>query len=55
MTRWRFGLYHTRWAVDGLVNVVEGSEQLRTAACTDGWGVGHTVLYFNDFDDVTDP
>ena len=55
MTRWRFGLHHTRWAVVRLVNVVEGSKQLRTAAYTDGWGVGHHVLDFNYFYDVRDP
>ena len=49
------GLHHTSWDVGSLDEVGEGSEQLRAAGFTDGWGVGRHVLGSNYFYYARDP
>jgi catechol 2,3-dioxygenase-like lactoylglutathione lyase family enzyme len=49
------GLHHTSWDVGRLDDVGEGSEQLRAAGYTDGWGVGRHVLGSNYFYYARDP
>ena len=49
------GLHHTSWDVGSLDQVGEGSEQMRTAGFTDGWGVGRHVLGSNYFYYARDP
>lgn len=49
------GLHHTSWDVGSLDEVGEGSEQMRSAGFTEGWGVGRHVLGSNYFHYVRDP
>lgn len=49
------GLHHTSWDVGSLDEVGEGSEQLRAAGFTEGWGVGRHVLGSNYFYYARDP
>ncbi len=49
------GLHHTSWDVGSLDEVGEGSEQLRAAGYTEGWGVGRHVLGSNYFYYARDP
>ena len=49
------GLHHTSWDVGSLDDVGEGSEQLRAAGFTEGWGVGRHVLGSNYFYYARDP
>jgi catechol 2,3-dioxygenase-like lactoylglutathione lyase family enzyme len=49
------GLHHTSWDVGRLDDVGEGSEQLRKAGYTEGWGVGRHVLGSNYFYYARDP
>ncbi len=49
------GLHHTSWDVGSLDEVGEGSEQMRNAGFTDGWGVGRHVLGSNYFYYARDP
>ncbi len=49
------GMHHTSWDVGSLDEVGEGSEQLRAAGFTDGWGVGRHVLGSNYFYYARDP
>ena len=49
------GLHHTSWDVGSLDEVGEGSEQMRLAGFTDGWGVGRHVLGSNYFYYARDP
>jgi catechol 2,3-dioxygenase-like lactoylglutathione lyase family enzyme len=49
------GLHHTSWDVGSLDDVGEGSEQLRKAGFTEGWGVGRHVLGSNYFYYAKDP
>lgn len=49
------GLHHTSWDVGSLDEVGEGSEQMRNAGYTDGWGMGRHVLGSNYFHYVRDP
>ncbi|MFC6279819.1 MULTISPECIES: VOC family protein [Polaromonas] len=49
------GLHHTSWDVGSLDEVGEGSEQLRIAGFTEGWGVGRHVLGSNYFYYARDP
>ena len=49
------GLHHTSWDVGSLDEVGEGSEQLRNAGYTEGWGVGRHVLGSNYFYYARDP
>ena len=49
------GLHHTSWDVGSLDDVGEGSEQLRAAGYTEGWGVGRHVLGSNYFYYARDP
>ena len=49
------GLHHTSWDVGSLDDVGAGSEQLRTAGFTEGWGVGRHVLGSNYFYYARDP
>ncbi|MFM9901081.1 MAG: VOC family protein [Polaromonas sp.] len=49
------GLHHTSWDVGSLDEVGEGSEQLRTAGFTEGWGLGRHVLGSNYFYYARDP
>ena len=49
------GLHHTSWDVGSLDEVGEGSEQLRSAGFTEGWGVGRHVLGSNYFYYARDP
>ncbi|WP_029528496.1 VOC family protein [Polaromonas glacialis] len=49
------GLHHTSWDVGSLDEVGEGSEQMRTAGFTEGWGVGRHVLGSNYFYYARDP
>jgi catechol 2,3-dioxygenase-like lactoylglutathione lyase family enzyme len=49
------GLHHTSWDVGSLDDVGEGSEQMRAAGFTEGWGVGRHVLGSNYFYYVRDP
>jgi catechol 2,3-dioxygenase-like lactoylglutathione lyase family enzyme len=49
------GLHHTSWDVGSLDDVGEGSEQMRAAGYTEGWGVGRHVLGSNYFYYVRDP
>jgi catechol 2,3-dioxygenase-like lactoylglutathione lyase family enzyme len=49
------GLHHTSWDVGSLDEVGEGSEQMRTAGYTEGWGVGRHVLGSNYFYYARDP
>lgn len=51
----RPGLHHTSWDVGSLDEVGEGSEQLRAAGYTEGWGVGRHVLGSNYFYYARDP
>lgn len=49
------GLHHTSWDVGSLDDVGEGSEQMRKAGFTQGWGVGRHVLGSNYFYYARDP
>ncbi len=49
------GLHHTSWDVGSLDEVGEGSEQMRNAGYTEGWGLGRHVLGSNYFYYVRDP
>jgi len=49
------GLHHTSWDVGSLDEVGEGSEQMRAAGFTEGWGVGRHVLGSNYFYYARDP
>ena len=49
------GLHHTSWDVGSLDDVGEGSEQMRAAGYTEGWGVGRHVLGSNYFYYARDP
>ena len=49
------GLHHTSWDVGSIDEVGEGSEQLRTAGYTEGWGVARHVLGSNFFYYARDP
>ncbi len=49
------GLHHTSWDVGSLDEVGEGSEQMRKAGFTEGWGMGRHVLGSNYFYYVRDP
>ena len=49
------GLHHTSWDVGSLDEVGEGSEQMRSAGFTEGWGVGRHVLGSNYFYYARDP
>ena len=49
------GLHHTSWDVGSLDDVGGGSEQLRSAGFTEGWGVGRHVLGSNYFYYARDP
>jgi catechol 2,3-dioxygenase-like lactoylglutathione lyase family enzyme len=49
------GLHHTSWDVGSLDELGEGSEQLRKAGYTEGWGVGRHVLGSNYFYYAKDP
>lgn len=49
------GLHHTSWDVGSLNEVGEGSEQMRKAGFTEGWGVGRHVLGSNYFYYARDP
>lgn len=49
------GLHHTSWDVGSLDEVGYGSEQMRNAGFTEGWGVGRHVLGSNYFYYVRDP
>lgn len=49
------GLHHTSWDVGRLDDVGQGSEQMRNAGFTEGWGVGRHVLGSNYFYYVRDP
>ena len=49
------GLHHTSWDVGSLDHVGEGSEQMRSAGFTEGWGVGRHVLGSNYFYYARDP
>jgi len=49
------GLHHSSWDVGSVDEVGCGSEQMRTAGYTHGWGVGRHVLGSNYFYYVRDP
>ena len=49
------GLHHTSWDVGSLDDVGGGSEQMRSAGFTEGWGVGRHVLGSNYFYYARDP
>ena len=49
------GLHHTSWDVGSLDDVGAGSEQMRQAGFTEGWGVGRHVLGSNYFYYARDP
>jgi catechol 2,3-dioxygenase-like lactoylglutathione lyase family enzyme len=49
------GLHHTSWDVGRLDDVGEGSEQLRKAGYSEGWGLGRHVLGSNYFYYARDP
>ena len=49
------GLHHTSWDVGSIDDVGEGSEQLRAAGYSEGWGVGRHVLGSNYFYYARDP
>lgn len=49
------GLHHTSWDVGSIDDVRGGSEQLRNAGFTEGWGVGRHVLGSNYFYYARDP
>lgn len=49
------GWHHSSWDVDGVDQVGEGSEQMRNAGYTEGWGTGRHVLGSNFFHYVRDP
>jgi catechol 2,3-dioxygenase-like lactoylglutathione lyase family enzyme len=49
------GLHHTSWDVGSIDEVGEGSEQLRVAGYTEGWGVARHVLGSNYFYYARDP
>lgn len=49
------GLHHTSWDVGSVDEVGEGSEQMRKAGFTEGWGVGRHVLGSNHFYYARDP
>lgn len=49
------GLHHSSWDVGSIDEVGCGSEQMRTAGYTQGWGVGRHVLGSNYFYYVRDP
>lgn len=49
------GLHHCSWDVGSLEEVGCGSEQMRNAGYTQGWGVGRHVLGSNYFYYVRDP
>jgi catechol 2,3-dioxygenase-like lactoylglutathione lyase family enzyme len=49
------GLHHTSWDVGSVDEVGCGSEQMRAAGFTEGWGVGRHVLGSNYFYYARDP
>ncbi|HVF63238.1 MAG TPA: VOC family protein [Casimicrobiaceae bacterium] len=49
------GLHHTSWDVGSLDEVGRGSEQMRNAGYTEGWGVGRHVVGSNYFYYARDP
>lgn len=49
------GWHHSAWDVNGVDEVGRGSEQMRDAGYTEGWGVGRHVLGSNFFRYVRDP
>jgi catechol 2,3-dioxygenase-like lactoylglutathione lyase family enzyme len=49
------GLHHSSWDVGSLDEVGRGSEQMRNAGYSKGWGVGRHVLGSNYFYYVRDP
>ena len=49
------GLHHTSWDVGSLDDVGAGSEQMRIAGFTEGWGIGRHVLGSNYFYYARDP
>lgn len=49
------GLHHTSWDVGSIDEVGGGSEQMRQAGFTEGWGVGRHVLGSNYFYYARDP
>lgn len=49
------GLHHTSWDVGSIDEVGRGSEQMRNAGYSHGWGVGRHVLGSNYFYYVQDP
>lgn len=49
------GLHHSSWDVGSIDDVGSGSEQMRNAGYTQGWGVGRHVLGSNYFYYVRDP
>lgn len=49
------GLHHTSWDVGSIDEVGEGSEQLRIAGYSEGWGVARHVLGSNYFYYARDP
>ena len=49
------GLHHTSWDVGSVDDVGAGSEQMRQAGFTEGWGVGRHVLGSNYFYYARDP
>ena len=49
------GLHHTSWDVGSIDEVGRGSEQMRNAGHSEGWGVGRHVIGSNYFYYVRDP
>ena len=49
------GLHHTSWDVGSFDEVGRGSEQMRRAGYSEGWGVGRHVIGSNYFYYVRDP